>query len=547
MADLSRQFAHLTERGATCWSALFVALLVTLALAPAVYGSDSSGNTWSQVVPRFEWGACPTRVAKLLAEENASCGYLVVPENRTKANGRTIRLPVAIIPSVSPRPSPDPIVYMAGGPGADALSETPTLVKTGLNKKRDLIVMNQRGNKDARPELTCPEIDRFLIKLISLPYDADSTKALHLAATRACHDRLVRKGIDLSAYNTTENSADFADLLKVLRKVLKIKEWNVYGLSYGTNLALSYLRDHPEGIRSVIIDSVAPPRVVTLGWTWTSADEGIHNIFNACAAQPGCSHAFGDLADVFASLVQRYEADPLITTVPSPFGGPPVKVVIDGGHLANWLAAVLQPGIKNSEIPAAIGALDRGDPKPIANSRAFFTDPSGIGVWGHGLLYGVFCSEWVPFERQSRILVQGQIAFPTWPDSVLSLAPQLPFMNEDCEIWNVPPASRHVRKVTKSTVPTLVITGSFDGRTSPRWGKYAAKTLQNSTNIVIPGSGHGVAFQTPCADEVIASFLSKPFAPDTSCVSKLKLPTFVTSFSPVPFNDLDIDLMDYAN
>jgi pimeloyl-ACP methyl ester carboxylesterase len=311
VADLSRQLAGFIERSATRWSALLVTLLFTLALAPAVYGSASSRNTWSQVVPRFEWGACPARVAKLLAEENASCGYLVVPENRTKANGRTIRLPVAIIPSVS-RPSSDPIVYMAGGPGADALSETPTLVKTGLNKKRYLIVMNQRGNKDARPELTCPEINRFLIKLISLPYDADSTKALHLAATQTCHDRLVRKGIDLSAYNTTENSADFADLLKVLKKALKIKEWNVYGLSYGTNLALSYLRDHPEGIRSVIIDSVAPPSAVTLGWIWTNADEGIHNIFNACAAQPGCSHAFGDLADVFAGLVQQYEADPLI-------------------------------------------------------------------------------------------------------------------------------------------------------------------------------------------------------------------------------------------
>ena len=55
------------------------------------------------------------------------------------------------------------------------------------------------------------------------------------------------------------------------------------------HLALSLMRDHPEGIRSVIIDSVAPPSVASLGWTWTNANEGVNNIFRACAAEPACS------------------------------------------------------------------------------------------------------------------------------------------------------------------------------------------------------------------------------------------------------------------
>ncbi|MFJ8630263.1 alpha/beta fold hydrolase [Streptomyces sp. NPDC093568] len=60
----------------------------------------------------------------------------------------------------------------------------------------------------------------------------------------------------MSACNTTENAADFADL----RRALRIHRWNVYGYSYGTDLALTYLRRHPQGIRSVAIDSVVPRR-----------------------------------------------------------------------------------------------------------------------------------------------------------------------------------------------------------------------------------------------------------------------------------------------
>ncbi len=499
---------------------LVVPVVGTLAfIASACSSSDSFS---SRAV--FEPGPCPSSKASLPELENALCGVLVVPENRTKLNGRTIRLPVAIVPSVSQPPRGEPIVHLTGGPGGDALSEAPTLVASGLNQDRDLILMDQRGDLDTEPELTCPEVDEFSIEVIGLPYGADTTRELHVAATKLCHDRLVAEGIDLGAYNTTENAADFADL----RKALGIAEWNVYGFSYGTNLALTLMRDHPEGIRSVIIDSVVPPSVASLGWTWSNANEGINNIFRACADQPACNSKYGDLAATFAGLVQELEANPLTTTGTYSPEVPPVTVVLDGGALVNWLAAIPQPLLDVSSIPAAIDALAHGNPAPIANSRSFFTDPAGIGLFGHGLAFGVFCSEWIPFEPESQILAQGRLAFPTYPDSVLSQAPQLPFMTEDCAVWNVPKAPSSAREITTSDIPTLIITGSFDGRTSPQWGAYAAETLPNSTNIVIPGIGHWVTPQSECAQMVIASFLDTPDAPDTSCVAGLTPPPFDT-------------------
>ncbi|MFJ1864861.1 hypothetical protein ACIOD1_09525 [Streptomyces sp. NPDC088097] len=107
--------------------------------------------------------------------------------------------------------------------------------------------MSQRGTYSADPALTCPGVDEFTARSVGLVYDAPSTGRLHVDATRACRDRLTGLGADLGAYDSSESAADYADL----RVALGLARWNVFGISYGTDLALIYLREHPEGIRSV--------------------------------------------------------------------------------------------------------------------------------------------------------------------------------------------------------------------------------------------------------------------------------------------------------
>jgi pimeloyl-ACP methyl ester carboxylesterase len=511
------------------WTWVSLAFLVAVGCAGC--GGGSSDDPFSTSA-RFDAGPCPAEQAKALADLNARCGTLTATQNRSKGGDAKVKLPVAIVPSVKQPPEPDPVVYMAGGPGANAIAQAGILVSVGLNKNRDLIIMNQRGVAYTEPLLTCPEIDKFYALAVGLPYDAPETGVLHVAATKACHDRLVAAGIDLGAFNTSENSADFADL----RKALRIEQWNVYGLSYGTDLALSLQRDHPEGIRSVIIDAVVPPAAASLGWTWTNANEAVNNIFRACNAQPACLARYGDLSAVFAGQVRKLEANPLTITVEQPFGS--VKVVLDGGAILNWLASVPDPVVAIPSIPAAIEELVSGHPIQIAASRATQADPAAIGAVGYGLMYGVICSEWVPFEPQSQILVQGLLAFPSYPTSVLSLAAGLPYMNEDCAVWNVPKAAASVRSSTTGSIPTLVMAGAFDGKTSPQWAIYAAGPLDHATTVVIPDGGHGALFliglpddspAKPCAISVVASFLANPMSPNTACVKTLTPYPFVIS------------------
>lgn len=389
-----------------------------------------------------------------------------------------------------------------------------------INQTQDLIVLAQRGTLDATPALLCPEIDQFNAQAVSLVYDAPSTGDLHVAATKACHDRLVSGGVDLSAYNTFENIADFMDL----KRLLKVHKWSLFGTSYGTYVALTLMRIHPQDLVTVTIDSITPPSVASLAWTWSSAGEGFNNLFDACAAQPACTSKYGDVRAKFTNQVQQLEANPLTTTSTYTPGGPPVTVVLDGGALVNWF--VTGGRSRFAAVPSAVQELVNGAPVQIAANQAAIANPATESTQGYGLTYGVFCSEWIPYQPQSEILKQGLIAFPDYPTTVLSQAPQLPFATEDCGVWDVPKAPASIRDITTSSIPTLVVDGSFDGKTSPMWATYVAKTLSNSTTIIIPGIGHLVTAQSPCAQTVFQSFLENPTSPDTSCVSGLTPPPF---------------------
>ena len=137
---------------------------------------------------------------------------------------------------------------------------------------------------------------------------------------------------NLSAYNSAESAADFADL----RKVLGFDVWNVYGTSYGSYVAQTLMRDHPEGIRSVVLDLVSPT-TYNVAANWQNASDAFGNIFQACAAEASCNAAHPGLEQTFTGLVNKLEAEPLMATVRDPATGEDIKVVIDGGALVDWL------------------------------------------------------------------------------------------------------------------------------------------------------------------------------------------------------------------
>ncbi|MBA3810300.1 MAG: hypothetical protein H0X27_01405 [Caulobacteraceae bacterium] len=169
---------------------LVAVLLLTLPLAAFARAPNAP--------PRFEPAPCP-KLTGAEALARATCGYLVVPENRGQPSGRTLRLLVARYPARSARKRPDPIVYLAGGPGDIAPLEADGLIAAGFIADRDILVMSQRGTMFSRPALTCPSIDDFARAALGMRFYSEATRRAHLAATRACHRALAATGADLAA------------------------------------------------------------------------------------------------------------------------------------------------------------------------------------------------------------------------------------------------------------------------------------------------------------------------------------------------------------
>lgn len=165
------------------------------------------------------------------SDADVECGYLTVPENRTKADSPLIQLAVAIL--YAPDGSTElPIVFLEGGPGGSSLAEfSAEEWDFPFTRNRDLIFIDQRGTGYSIPTLDCPELSDETYDLSQENPEMD------------CRERLVAEGVDLTAYNTTENAADIA----ALRSALDIEAWDLLGVSYGTRLALDVMRFHPEG------------------------------------------------------------------------------------------------------------------------------------------------------------------------------------------------------------------------------------------------------------------------------------------------------------
>ena len=510
-------------------------IIAILMLAGASGCNDNNNN---EKLPRFEDAPCsevvPFSEKGLPAPQElgeSRCGFLFVPEKRTEplaaesraeSDGRAIRLAVIIVPSVTQPPLPDPVVHLAGGPGGSSLIEMDSLIAAGVNRDRDLILMSQRGSLFADPETTCTILDEYYIESLDFPVDSQANRNAHIAASEACYLQQSGAGIDLSAYNTVESAADFADL----RKALGIAEWNVFGVSYGTYLAQTLMYQHPEGIRTVTLDSVEPLDDARMAsFIADNASEAFDNLFAACEAQPACAARYPDLAGTFTRLVNKLEADPLTVTVQ--LGDePPVDVVLDGGAIVNGIIDTAFRTQEYPNVPAWIDELDNGQPESMALTRAL---PALIppDILAYGMGFGMLCSGYVAEDSKASVLTVGQLAFPDYPDSVLAPSLHFTYLLDDCEIWNIPRTPKALRTATGSDIPTLVVSGTFDAVTPPSTGKSAALPLTNSIVLAFPGVGHGVIQSNGCAQEVFASFLDNPGAPDTSCVAVLE---------PAPFN-----------
>lgn len=461
-------------------------------------------------LPSLPAGAVPPQV---------ECGYVTVPEQHSNPSGPTIRLAVAIIPSGAPESATDPLVMLQGGPGGSTIDTylQELAISGELPFNRDVILFNQRGTRYSEPQLACPEFLELTIENLGRVLPDEEEEQLANEALQTCRSRLVEEGVNLSAFDSVENAAD----VDAIRVALGYEQINLYGVSYGTTLALHVMRNHPEGLRSVILDAVAPPQINFLVEVPESQDRAFNELFAACAADPACNAAYPDFEQTFFDLIERLNADPVTIQLTDPETQTTYDAVMDGDSLFEALFQMLYPSFLLPFLPEMIYAADAGRYAPIAQimSQIIFDR-----TLTHGMYFSVVCAEDADFSVSDLDLagVHPKIAELGETDTESLL--------EACDLWNVEPLGPPIDAPVDSTIPTLILSGQFDPITPPAFAAAAATTLPQSYEYVFPNTSHGAALSGECPDQIIQDFLANPSVPpEADCIATLTEPDFVTA------------------
>lgn len=510
---------------------LLCLLLSILLFAPAIAAQDS--------LARFEDDRCPASVPR---GENARCGWLIVPEDRANPDPTdTLRLQVVVFPAWGDNPAPDPIVYLEGGPGGNP-TETLNLVYNLRYKpyaeNRDLIFIDQRGTGRSEPALDCPEYDQALIDLLPQDVSVEAESAQILEAFAACRTRLTDQGANLSAYTSAANAADIAEL----RIALGYGEWNLWGISYGTRLALTVMRDYPEGVRSVILDSVLPPQVNLFSTSPDNFQRALDVFFAGCAADAGCSAAYPDLEATFYAAVDALNAEPVMLTITNPLTMAQYEARYDGTGFMALIFQLLYDTGTIPQLPALITNVSEGKYGTVAQYEgALLLNAQFISV---GMYYSVQCAEELSFETLESLEAGYTAALEDAPEQFQAYyAGTAEALIDLCATWDAAPAGANENDPVVSDIPTLVMNGEYDPATPPAWGELAAETLPNSTVFTYPGVGHGSSVSgDACPQQMALAFLANPAnVPDATCISSMGGPVFVTPQTTLSLASTTID------
>lgn len=462
----------------------------------------------SQAAPRFERAPCPIEVAP---GERIDCGLLTVPENRRKADSRSIRLPVMIFRSRAATPAADPILFMPGGLGGSAVANRSSGKNNRLLDDRDFILLEPRGAKFSQPALECPEVNALGVELNS--GRLRGPRALQTLASTAgrCRAALASQGVDLDGYTTEATADDLEDL----RKALGHEKWNLYGFSYSTRLMLTVLRKHPGGVRSVILDSVLPPDVNFDEVATANLQRSLNLVFDGCAIDRDCGAAHPHLRERFARLVASADRHPLALNLPS--------TQVRGAQVVEALYSALHDASLIPLLPRIISRAAAGDYTELAPLVKGNQGPSSF-TWG--LRYSVWCADEFPFEDPARMAAQRSPALGLGGIDESAASPEV------CRAWNVTASPAVENEPVKSDVPALILAGEFDPDTPPDWGRQLLETLPNAHFVELRGLSHGASF-SPCGSQLLMAFLKAPgTAPPAGCALQLRGADFGLSARP---------------
>jgi pimeloyl-ACP methyl ester carboxylesterase len=436
--------------------------------------------------------------------DGARCAWLRVYENRESRAGRQIELRIAILPAYGTA-APDPVFFLAGGPGQAAAVGARIPELNALRAERDLVLVDQRGTGGS---------NGLLCEFYGPAGDLSSyfTEFLPLAKVKACRQRLERTA-DLRQYTTSNSVDDLEDV----RRALGYQRVNLVGGSYGTRLAMEYVRKYGATVRSVVLEGVAAPAMHMPDRFGELAQRALDALLTECEQDPPCRAAFPEVRAAARGVFERLTAGPVQTRVTHPRTGQSGDVTLTRDHVAESLRYMMYSSREASDVPLALTRASAGDYQLFAERLL----RRRLDGQFEALYLSATCTEDVPYVPADS---ESQEA------GTYMAGYRLREQRAACGEWPRGSVPDWLDKPVQSDVPTLLISGALDPVTPPEMGEKVLAGLTRGRHIIVPFAGHSPAGLSgaDCITELRQAFISEGDAAhlDSSCVGTIRRPGF---------------------
>ena len=433
------------------------------------------------------------------------CGSLTRPLNPDEPNGKKVQIQFAVLPSKAREKHPDPIYFLAGGPGQSAMDIIPAMqgAMSRLNNRRDLVFVDQRGTGESAP-LECERETQM-----GLADALDPTQLpKRMAKCRAALEKLPHG--DLRFYSTTTAMQD----LDAVRAALGQERINLIGASYGTRTALEYLRLFPQRVRRMVLDGVAPASMSLTESMAEDAHAAWKSLLEDCAADKDCVKAHPNLAQQWDKL---FESLPQTITVNNPLTGVPERVTLTAPMVAGMVRGPLYAPQLAAGLPYAVSEAAQGRWTPLIGLASATVSRSGGGGMAMGMHFSVVCGE-DPL-RSAGPATAGRFA-GLMDTSYSGVCAEWPKSKVDKAFYTLPP----------SASPVLMFSGGVDPATPPRHAEAVAKALGDKVrHVLVPKAGHGI-LRLGCTSDMVFKFMdhkidAEALKVDAACLANIPRPT----------------------
>ncbi len=482
--------------------------VVAAVLSGAITTIDAQAT--DRTIGSIRFSQCDLKNPALADVVGAQCATLQVPENPDQPNGRMIPLRIGLVPAQDAEPEPDPVFFLAGGPGQSALESYPTIA-TGferMREKRHIVLIDQRGTGGSN-------------KLVCKGSDDESSFAAEEADAGAqrgfaekCARELAEKA-DPRFYTTSVAVHDF----DAVRKALGAEQVNLVGASYGTRAAQTYLRYFPGSVRTMILDGVVPAPLALGNEHSKNLEAALAGIFQRCRDDQACFKTFGDPQDDLTRLKAELRVAPRKVSFRDPKSDVLRHEELTFGHLATTVRLFAYSPEAAALLPLALHEAASGNAEHLMGQADLAAGDLGESIM-HGMQLSVICAE-----------DAGRFVVDEADGATLLGTDMLTVVQAQCAGWPVGARPKDFNDPIKSDVPVLLLSGEFDPVTPPRYGDETVKGYANGRHITVRGRGH-IVLTAGCMPKLAAEFIASKDAKalDVKCLDAMPVtPAFLNA------------------